>query len=94
MSDQTCIQKRREKAAKKGLCGSCMKRRPPPDMKTCSVCSGRVQTAKKIRREGSDVLEDGWHVCCSQLFTHRFDCTEAPREQRELGPYLPLMETP
>jgi len=29
-------------------------------------------------------------VCCQAFGMHRFDCQAAPREQRDVGPHLPI----
>jgi hypothetical protein len=36
------IKDRRARAVKKGLCSSCMKRRPPPGRRNCEFCCART----------------------------------------------------
>ena len=31
-----------------------------------------------------------WRECCQSIDEHRFDCGEAPREQRGEGPFGPV----
>jgi hypothetical protein len=44
------------------------------------------------RHRGDTVssIQGRWHVCCASLDKRRFDCVEAPAEQRGDGPFLPV----